>query len=153
MGSLSAQIRKSRQRGFSLIELIAASLVLGVAITGVMSILGTGRTLEFQNKLRREARLIAADALEDSTLHYSQYSTLIAGTLPVRTVLLDSGTVHPVSADITIRILPEVMETWMEVSGLPNPQVPSKTIKVNVGWNADGQADSVMITKRIAEVR
>ena len=152
MGWVPAR-KKSCESGFSLIELMAASLILGVTITGVMSILGTGRALEFQNKLRREARIFAADALEDSTLHYSQYPSLAIASVPstTRTVQLESGSAHPVNADLTVTIMSISTETWADVSG--TQVVPYMSIRVNVVWNVAGQADSVLILKRIAEVR
>ena len=147
MGWVPAR-KNSRESGFSLIELMAASLILGVTITGVMSILGSGRALEFQNKLRREARVFAADALEDSTLHYSQYLSLASGISAPRTVQLESGSANPVNADITITVMPITAESWAEAM-----MVSYKSIRVNVVWNVAGQADSVLILKRIAEVR
>jgi prepilin-type N-terminal cleavage/methylation domain-containing protein len=139
---------KPNQKGFTLIELMVSSLILAVSITGVMSIIGSGRDLEYQNSLRRQATIYASSILEDSLLHYSNYANL--GLFPtLSTVFLNPGTANPVPANVTLSLMGGNPQFHEPGFGATPVYFKYTTLTVLLKWNAGAFLDSVSLTKRI----
>ncbi len=143
------------QRGVTLIELMVASIILGITTTGVLTMLGSGRNMDIANSLRRQARLTAIAILEDSLYHYSKYAACLP-RIDTRTVTLepaipsiyligDEPTPVPATATITITNDPSLI--WA------GQATESRTIQVNVAWPAASPTDTVTLVKRITNAK
>ncbi len=139
------------QKGFTIVEFVVASILLGVSVTGITSMLGSGRDLEHRNKVRHAAYLVAASTMEDTLYHYSTYSsTLITRTPPLDSVTLDSASGYRIRAlrQIFVFFLPP--EIWTDLPGHDTDTLPSQEVQVNLYWKVDGQTQILTMSKRIA---
>jgi prepilin-type N-terminal cleavage/methylation domain-containing protein len=160
--SLRASAPTARgQSGFTLIELMVASTILGLAVTGTLALVGSGRSLEYQNGLYAQARAAANAILEDPTYRYTNYAALGAGTAspPVTTTadaapILNAGTTHPVAATASVTIGAETVDvSWNTMPGFAAPAIPAKRIDVTLTWNADGTDQSLTMSKQISQAK
>ncbi len=145
--------KKSPQRGVTLIELMVASVILGIGITGVMSMIGIGRDLDFQNKLRREATIAATRILEDSAFNSAKYRewdpvspSTVPPTVPSRTLVFEPG-IYAINAIANIKVSQGLTTVW---AGIPSP---SRLVEVKILWPNSYPTDSLYLAKRIAEVK
>lgn len=127
-----------------------AGLVLGIGVTGAMSIIGSGRALEYSGNLRRQAANLAAAAMEDTNYHYSKYDILATGTASGDS-LLDSLSGRAIPANVSMTVFASTIVTWGPAP--ENLDVHSKRIRAKVTWTVDGLKDSVEIFKRICKIK
>lgn len=141
-----------KESGVTLIELMVASVILGIAITGVMSMIGTGRSIDIRNSLNRQARVAAAGIMEDTTYHYSNYAALpplvlgdppASTTLPSITLKSEVGTV---SATTSIKVT-------LQNSAFNGINFDSKVIELMMNWPEGSPSDSIYLRKQITEVK
>lgn len=123
-----------------------ATVILGLCITGVMSMLGSGRDLETEAELRRQARIIAQNTLEEATFNTEEYplATTLSKSVGVP-LIVDAG--HPVSATLTVTVGSEANEALMD-GGLYYQSVTAR-----VAWPSAAPTDFVELRKRVADTR
>ncbi len=149
------KLSHSRQRGVTLIELMVASIILGIAITGVMTMLGSGRNLDIANSLRRQGRVSAIAILESPVYHYSNYAACLPriDTLSVTlepaipSAFVSGREPAPVPARATVALTDNPTIRWA------GHDMASRSIKVNVSWPVGAPTDSVTLVKRIAQAK
>lgn len=140
--------------GYTLVELVVAATLLGLAISGVMSMIGSGRQMELENNLRRQARIVASGMLENPLYHFSRYGAFVAGqTIGATTLMADAET--PVPATTRLIISSERFTIWNDIiSGGTSASVgalPYRRMEARVSWTVAGQTQSVRIRKNIAQ--
>ena len=151
MGSFSPSRSRPECDGFTLIEIMVAALLLGVVITGATTLLGSGRTLEGSGSLRSQALRLAANSMERSTHNYSAYP-LAAGRITSNPDLhTESGAVCNASQIDSIYVTQAT--PWNDADGGNPVSVTYQRICVKLNWTCGGLSDSVVLRKRIANVR
>ncbi|MEO6096781.1 MAG: type II secretion system protein [Fibrobacteria bacterium] len=138
--------------GFSLVELMVASACLGVAISGVMSMIGAGRQIEMENWNRRQARMLANSALENDQYHNLNFSSLIVPYSQASIVQLNPGT--PLAINATLVVTSDIDYFTMNDPGGATPPtlgIQFKWVRAAINWTLAGRTDSVYVQKRIAE--
>ncbi|MDQ3001796.1 MAG: hypothetical protein M3Y08_11115 [Fibrobacterota bacterium] len=135
---------------------MVASSLLGLAVTGVMSMLGTARSVEVLGSLRQQAATLASSALEDTGFHYSRYPLSVAASAPQINILrLGAGAEDTIHA-ILIRTVGAIDNSvaWYDYKNptVADVQVPFQKITAKIKWTLIGQSDSIEITKRVARV-
>ncbi len=137
------------QAGFTLVELMVASLILGMAITAVMTMLTIGRTIEAGDCLRRQARILAASILEDSL--YQSDSTAIIGSNTVISTLTP-GIGLPIPDTLTVNVVKVAPVSWTDGNDATlTILVPFKTVTVNISWSNAGVNETISLQKSIPE--
>jgi prepilin-type N-terminal cleavage/methylation domain-containing protein len=142
--------------GYTLVELMVASSLLGLAVTGVMSMLGTARSAEAQGSLRQQAATLASSALEDTLYHYTRYPLPVAASAPQVNILrLGTGPEDTIHATIirTVGAIDNTV-TWYDYKNptVADVQVPFQKVTAKIKWSLIGHSDSIEITKRVARV-
>lgn len=141
----------STSRGTTLVELLVASTCLGIGISGVMTMIGSGRQEESANFVRNQARIAAISKLETDALHYSSYSTIIPGPPVSANITLYTEANATVTAVLTSRTERRSID-WAN-SGGTRLGIEYKLVDVSVSWTLAGKPDSVRYLKRVAELR
>lgn len=141
-------------RGFTLIELVAAATVLGLAATGAMALIGTGRAVSAEEILERQAYQYAAAALEREECHPKMYSAiLIAGALwpaETRPLTLDGGAT--INATLTVSAGEESQRDFRDPPSTGTIPIPIRPITATVAWTPpSGSAKSISLLKYIAD--
>ncbi len=90
--------RLSRRRGFTLLEALVASVILGASVIAVVSAMSTAQKLAFEGQKRVLGAMAANDLLiELSTLEYSVLRTHTPITQAVGSMQSVDGTKYPES--------------------------------------------------------
>lgn len=145
--------------GFTLVETMVAAIILGMAITGVMSMLPIGMGYEKEDTLRRQATRIAANILERPRYHYSNYTGFANGVdekPPAYTVTLKTTANTNVSAHVEILAQQEFDINYFRDAYEPDGTiigVPTKQIEVKITWPTGAPTDSVFLQKTIARIQ
>lgn len=137
--------RRATQDGFTLIEIMVSTVVLGLAITGIVALLRNGRELEYANGHKRQAKQVAQAAMELEAYYYINYSTM--GNMS-QDLFFDAGPVNPIAAHLTVTVSAEQSVVWND--GI---SVPYKSVEAKVLWPYPYPEDSVVIVKRVAKVK
>lgn len=134
-------------------ELIVAAVCLGIAISGVMAMIGSGRQLETGHSLRRQAAMIVQNELENETYHYENYDALNPTLIGPAGIVLNAGEANPVPATLSGRVVLESAQ-WNDPGAAPPLLgIPYKRIAFKVEWTFADRIDSVVASKRIAKIR
>ncbi len=144
--------------GFTLIETMAAALILGISITGVMTLLGVGVAVETDGGFRRQARMIAASTLEQPAYHFSNYNGLTPGAgpwpaSPDTSLKASREGAPPLPATLAVTVSPATTWALADAEGSSVPvSVAYKTITAQVSWTLDGHSETVTLVKTITEI-
>jgi type II secretory pathway pseudopilin PulG len=148
MKGITPRIATSASAGFTLVELMVAGACLGLAITGVMAMLGAGQVLEMESTLLHQAKMYAAEELERDDLHYQAFGPA-DGVLTTKPVTLNNG--RDVIAGLTVTVSSgNAIFTGYGGTGVT---VPYRHIRVEVSWPRDNPTHSEILEKRIADIR
>lgn len=140
--------RSHRQQGYTLIELMVSSVVLGLAVVGTTTLWRNGREFEQQGDVRRQAFQALVGAMEAPEYHFSRYATAANWS---GTALLDSGTTSSVTGNLTLEVSPERSDLWG--TGADMNLVHYKSVTGKITWTLAGKPDSLKLTKRLARVK
>lgn len=147
--------KRLRCDGYSLVELVVAAVCLGIGISGVMTMIGSGRQLETGHSLRRQASMFIQNELESDTYHHTNYEAL--NPLPMvvgpSAIVLNPGQANPVPATLSGNVILDSVQ-WND-PGVAPPLlwVVYKRIDFVVRWTFAGRIDSVVASKRIARMQ
>lgn len=142
---------QANQLGFTLLETMVASLILGMVITGVISMLGIGTALETENGLRRQARIINVSVLENSVNHGGNFNLIPLGSNTMDTALLTSAGIR-IPATLTTTVT-QATANWLNNEGGADVPVPYKTIKSKIQWTISDRTDADSIQKTISDIQ
>lgn len=137
--------------GFTLVELMVSSLILGLTVSAVAFMIINSSVLRMQNDHSRQARIIAQEELEDTEHHFLQYSpsTIMPGFAD-RALNLDHGETYITVAN---RNLIVTRGNFPVPPIAPALMVPYQRLVSTVTWTEDGVEKSVTLVKRITQVR
>jgi hypothetical protein len=113
------------QGGYSLIEVMVSSLLLGLAIIGVVSMLRTVRELEFGVHMNRKARIMAENVLESKS--YKNYSATPPALLTY-TEVLEPREANPINASVLVITSTPSYVTWQTRS------VEYEVVHTTISW-------------------
>ena len=149
----SSSPRLAGSRGVTLVETLVAATVLGLAFVGTTSILASGKDLETQEYLGRQAFRIAANALEDPFFSPRRFSALALGTIPRPLDSLKSETGQWIFATVSAVITAGTEQFQDDTrSFTPGQPVAYKKIEVRVAWVFAGNPNTISLSKRIADI-
>lgn len=134
------------QAGVTLVELMVAATVLGLALSATVSMLRTGMDMEYQQNLERQAYNLAYSALENPAYTYpAAYESMVDST----TAAFLNTEEQPVNVTVTVAVHPELEEvTWVA-----HPETPWRRVDATVAWHEGGVARSITATKIIARIQ
>lgn len=143
---------RSVKAGFTLLELLIASALLGMVITGVMALLGIGRGMESESILRSQALVLAAARLENP----ANQNPIAGGSIPpvdqVIPVNLKTSAGVNVPGQSTLVVSSIVNDAWPEIGG-GTIIVPYQMLNVTVQWGFAGVTDLVVLRKRVSAIK
>ena len=148
------QVLNKNQSGFTLIELMVSAVILGLSITGIMTMLSVGRTLETEDGLNRQARINAANALEDSNFQSAKYP-LPAPSANATTgnLIAGAGSLVPYTQiQSTLEGTPLQWTDGNDPTHVSTVAVPYQTRTVFVSWSVAGATQSLTIIKSLAGI-
>jgi prepilin-type N-terminal cleavage/methylation domain-containing protein len=134
------------QRGFSLVEVMVASVVLGLTVSAVAIMIVNSSALRLGNDHDRQARIIVQEELEDPVHHFSFYDG--TGNIDNASIFLDFGEADQAATTATRNLT--VSNRTMDILGT---SVPYKQVVSAISWTEGGQARSVALAKRIAKTK
>jgi prepilin-type N-terminal cleavage/methylation domain-containing protein len=140
--------------GFTLIEVMVSAILIGIVIMGATSLIATGRTLDSVGRLRAQALRLASNSMERATHHNSAFPISPAPQVITTDTALttESGATCPATQIDSVYGIATVQ--WTEADGgTQGVDVTYQRICVKVNWTCGGLADSVVLRKRIANVR
>ena len=140
-----------RQQGYTLIELMVSSVVLGLAVVGTTTLWRNGQEFEQQGDVRRQAFQALVGAMEAPEYHFSRYATAANWS---GTVLLDSGTTSSVTCNLAVVVSPEDSVLWG--TGADMNRIRFKHVTGTVTWPLPGKPDSIeslQLKKRLVRVK
>lgn len=132
--------------GFTLIELMVASVLLGLTVSAVAIMIVNASVMRLVNDHFRQARIIAQEELEDPVHHYFNYDGL--GSIVNGAISLDfnepAQAPTPAFRNLTLSV---------QTQTIAGTLVPFKTMASNVSWSENGQNFTVTMAKRVTKVR
>jgi hypothetical protein len=145
--------RIAGSRGATLIEVVVAAVVLGLAFVGTTSMIASGRGLESGEFLRGQASRIASNTLEDPVLGAKNYTALPAGTVS-RNDSMRSEPGQTIFATVLITVsAPQNAAFQDPVSGFsPGQSVEYKRVEAKVLWPSSAPQDSFSLSKLISDI-
>lgn len=140
--------------GFSLVEVMVASAIMGMVIIGVMTLIGIGRGMEAETLLRSQALEMAASKLENPAYQNPLVGTQITPVDPeISSINLKTTSGVNLPGHMTLIISPVLDGTWPEIDGGPDVTVPYQRLTVTVQWTFAGVSDLVELKKRVSAIR
>lgn len=128
--------------GYTLIEVMVSTLVLGLAVAAVATMLRKGKASEDSGEIRRQATLLLQSSLEDTAFGVAKYNTIASPAEAIDTLRLD---ILKVPCTTSVSAGTETFDTWNSV------QVRYKKITSKVRWTFEGIRDSVSMSIRITK--
>jgi prepilin-type N-terminal cleavage/methylation domain-containing protein len=137
---------KTGQSGYSLVEVMVASLILGMTIAAIVSMLRIGNDIQRNSDYRRQALAIAESALESPLYHFYRYPVLTTAPIAPISRVIKVGP-PSVSCLLQVTVSPEIPAFRLDFP------YPYKIITAVVVWNDQGLAGGVSLRKTITELR
>lgn len=135
------------QQGYSLVEAMVASLILGLSIIGVVSMLRTVKELETDVHLTRKARIVAESILD--SMSYKDYRRFASPIAAVSTTVLEDRGPNSIIANVRLDILLEETRPWQDRT------FPYRQVRATVSWPDPVSATTVNLSlyKTIANLQ
>jgi prepilin-type N-terminal cleavage/methylation domain-containing protein len=143
--------RNVDQRGFTIVEVMMATAILGLAISAITIMLMNASSIKLAADHLRQVRAIAKEEEEDITYHFYHYDLLFAGSQNlIPNLYLDRSATNPGGIPATRNITIEVPNA-PKIGGVDAP--PYKRIKTTITWNENGINTSITLSRLITKVR
>lgn len=145
--------------GLTLVEVMVASVILGLVVTAVTVMIGNSDFLRFNNDHFRQARIIAQEELEDTDRHFLNYGTQSGGMVDLINALIfldySEPGLRPMRAyrNVTTTSVPVPPNEADKVFPGDDIRVPYKVVQSTVTWEEAGKTFSVTLSKRIVAVK
>jgi prepilin-type N-terminal cleavage/methylation domain-containing protein len=141
----------TRLAGYTLVELMVAAVLLGICVSGVMTMISVGRQAELDNSIRRQARIFAANQMESDQYNYTQYPATAGMASPPDTINRD--TIPKIVPTISVTVSPESSAVWNQIGG-GSISFQYQKVTVAVSWlKKNGNMESVGFQKIIAAIK
>lgn len=132
------------RRGYSLVELLTAAMIIALATIAVVAVIRKGREIQVLDHHRRMARAVLRSRL-DTDYDYRNYDTIKDGTLS-ETVTLDPRSGNPLTGQVTATVT-------TQNTSVGGTTIPIKQISMKIVWTEpEGDVDSIELEKWIADV-
>ncbi len=142
---------KKSFRGYSIVELLVAAIILSIAITAIIAVIRKGRELEIIDKHRRQARSVITNLLETKYDDRNFLALAVAPYDSTTRIPLDTSYTPDLMANLRRQVM---VGQWPINIGTGSTTIPLVIIKVSVNWaELDGNQDTIIITKRITQAR
>jgi prepilin-type N-terminal cleavage/methylation domain-containing protein len=137
-------IHKIGNKGFTLVELIVAALVVSVALFAILAMVRKGQEQIALDKHRREARGIIERTLETQQFQPESYNNLVTNTSPTAVTI-------PIATNISGYLTVAISAEIPAAGSVP----PYRSITANVRWRELGSSvdETVSIVKWLANVQ
>jgi prepilin-type N-terminal cleavage/methylation domain-containing protein len=121
-------MKKLKNSGFSLVEMLVAGAVLAVVILAVVSMVRKAQEIDSLNRHRRAAHSIIERTLESGTYQQINFNNLVNGTTTTPNIVIDprSNLMGTLTVTVTLQI---PGPTWSGIA------VPQARVTVTVSWN------------------
>jgi prepilin-type N-terminal cleavage/methylation domain-containing protein len=142
-------MKPRNDQGFTLVEVLVASVVVAISIFSVIAFVRKGQDLLAIDKHRRMARGIIERTLENAKYQPENYNNLVS-TSATSDVVLDEERSPNLHGSLTVA----VGDSVTQVNGINAPYRP---IKATVTWKEPGRAagndETVSITKWLTNIQ
>lgn len=132
------------QAGFSIIEVMAAAMVLALTAAGASVLLINASSMKYFSDHRRQARMIVKELTEDPTHNYRNYNGLTTGTSdpgsPYRLDWTDNYSGIATTASVTV-----TEPATLTIQGTAG--IPYKVVSSTLSWTENGTAASLTLRK------
>jgi len=135
--------------GFTLIEVMIASVIVIISIAAVVAMVRKGQELSSDDGHRRIARSLITTKLESSTYDYTNYGNLADTSITDSVVIDTRGTATTTDELKGVRTI--TVGNEQTVAGTAGITVPYKLLTFRVIWREPEGMDSVQIQKQIAQ--
>jgi prepilin-type N-terminal cleavage/methylation domain-containing protein len=139
--------------GFTLIEVMVSAILLGIVIAGATSLIGTGRTFDGAGRLRAQALRLASNSMERAAHHNSAFTVTAVNQRLVSNPDLTTESGAVCQATQIDSVYATATAQWTDADGGNPVNVTYQRICVKLAWTCGGLSDSVVLRKRIANVR
>lgn len=148
MNKIPFRLVRDRKRGFTLVEVLISSAILGLTVSAVTIMIGNSKILQASSDHYRQAQIIAEEEMEDPNDHFLNYNSL--KTMDHEPINLDN---HESSQAPTVAYRDQTApDDSADVFG-DNVLVHYRRIQSTVSWTESGRTDSVTLFKRVTQVR
>lgn len=139
--------RNYREGGFTLIEVMAASVILGMTVAAVVFMILNSSALRVANDHNRQARAIVLEELEDPQHHFLMYVGM--GGLANAHIFLDNAEPGQVGTDAvrTLTVTPLTAAPYAGVS------TQYQLLRSTITWSENGRNTNVTLYKRIVNTK
>jgi prepilin-type N-terminal cleavage/methylation domain-containing protein len=127
------------QKGFTIVEILIASVIVSVAVVGTVTLVRTSQDLSTLDRHRRAARFIIDSHLEQMAYQQVGFAGLTAGTT-TRTVTIDSLVNGRLAGVMTASVSERLTK-----SGKNSTSTPYKKIVLKIKWLELGWTDSASV--------
>ncbi|MDB5050485.1 MAG: hypothetical protein JWO30_3556 [Fibrobacteres bacterium] len=131
------------EAGFTLVEVLVASIILGLTVSAVSAMIINSSLLRSINEHNRQARVIAQEELEDLAHHFIRYPV---GEMDAPINLDDGPGLVAVPANRTVT-------AGLHTVNILGVDVEYQSLDSKVAWSENGQNQNVTISKRITRVK
>jgi Tfp pilus assembly protein PilV len=149
----SISSRLAGSRGVTLVETLVAATLLGLTFVGTTSMLASGRDLESEDYLHRQAFRLASNLLENPFYKPTRYPLLAAGTTSqLDSLKSESG--QKITATVSVTVSAPTPVTFQDPTSQfsPGQTISYKKISVQVSWSFAGTPDNISLSNRIADI-
>jgi prepilin-type N-terminal cleavage/methylation domain-containing protein len=137
------------QAGFTLVELMVASVILGMSLTAAMTMLSVGSGIESEDGLRRQAKTIVSRKMEQPIYQNFTLPIVAGDTLTNNFLVTSTGT--PVSAKLSVSVKPD-SAIWTDGDNINGTViVPFQTVVVKLEWTFADKTEYFTLQKSIAQ--
>lgn len=139
------------QAGYTLVEVMVSSLILALAVSGIVAMIINAGSRQAVNDHNRQARMIVREELEDDRRNAYQYANPLMPGENNNGIYLDHNL--PSGGIGTLRIVTITSLATPAICALPGVNVPYRKIVASLGWYESGKATSLTISRRIVQVQ
>jgi prepilin-type N-terminal cleavage/methylation domain-containing protein len=137
------------QVGYTLVEVMIASAIMGLAISGISVMLINASATKSTNDHYRQAKTIAREETEDINRHYYNYATNNAGDDILPNNYLDFNLPGIPQVTISRTVTTSIQNSTTSEGTI----VPFKKVTATVGWIESGAATNFKVSKIITQLR
>jgi Tfp pilus assembly protein PilE len=135
--------------GYSLVEVLVASIVLVIAIVAVAAIVKSGRQIDIVDKHRRQARAVIMSYFERKEYSYSYYQQLN----PMDADPLTLSPITGISLDDNNSAIQGTLYITISKENTDMTDMPYHEVTMRMDWveYPEGINESITLVKRISE--
>lgn len=135
-----------REAGFTLIEVMVASVILGMTVSAIVFMVLNSSALRLSNDHNRQARAIAQEELEDPARHFFRYGNLDGNNSDINLDHAEGSSQVATVAhrDFTITVVDTVVD---------GVAIQFNRHKSTVTWSENGRNTGVTLYKRTVRTK